>query len=164
MRESGHGILATPATQTPELRNGFYDNGLVGIESCCRNSWHIDPNKDNWFLLQVIKKRAATSPSNTATWRCFTTPEASASNNSKAFPADDPRGGLREDFAVTRADDTSVRSHPQLFNGRLRSTTASCGTTASSRRAPPEVVVTAYPAWPAAPPVCRAPSPNTNQR
>ena len=38
------------------------------------------------------------SPSNTATWRCFTTPETSASNNSKAFPADDPRGGLREDF------------------------------------------------------------------
>ena len=85
-------------------------------------------------------------------------------NNSKAFPAGDPRGGLRKDFAVTRADDTSVRSHPQLFNGRLRSTTASCGTTASSRRAPPDVVVTAYPAWPAAPPVCRAPSPNTNQR
>ena len=70
-------------------------------------------------------------------------------NNSKAFPAGHPRGGLRKDFAVTRADDTSVRSHPQLFNGRRRSTTASCGTTASSRRAPPEVVVTAYPAWPA---------------
>ena len=39
-----------------------------------------------------------------------------ASNNTKAFPDGDPRGGLREDFAVTRADDTSVRSHPQLFN------------------------------------------------
>ena len=64
-------------------------------------------------------------------------------------PDCDHRGGVRVDSAVTRADDTSVRSHPQLFNGRLRSTTASCGTTASSRRAPPEVVVTAYPAWPA---------------
>ena len=85
MRESGHGILATPATQTPELRSGSYDNGLVGIESCCRKSWHIDPKKDNWFLLQVIKKsdrlisldnfkpaalKARAAPAATSTWNC----------------------------------------------------------------------------------------------
>ena len=64
-------------------------------------------------------------------------------------PDCDHRGGVRVDSAVTRTDDASVRSHPQLFNGRLRSTTASSGTTASSKMAPPEVVVTAYPAWPA---------------
>ena len=57
MRESGHGILATPATQTPELRSGSYDNGLVGIESCCRKSWQ--PPK--WQDFALLYFRAPTS-------------------------------------------------------------------------------------------------------
>ena len=36
---------------------------------------------------------------------------------------------------------TTVRSHPQLLNGRLRSTTASCGSTAQSKTARAEVLV-----------------------
>ena len=72
---------------------------------------------------------AATSPSSTAAWRCLTTPDCA------------PRSGVRVDSAGTRAVGTTVRSHPQLLNGRLRSTTASCGTTALSRRAPAEVLL-----------------------
>ena len=51
-------------------------------------------------------------------------------------PDCDPRNGVRVDFAGTRADGTAMRSHPQLLNGKLRSTTASCGTTALSREVP----------------------------
>ena len=46
------------------------------------------------------------------------------------------------DSAVTHTDGTTVRSHPRLLKGKLRSTTASCDTTAMSRREPTEVVVT----------------------
>ena len=46
------------------------------------------------------------------------------------------------DSAVTHSDGTAVRSHPRLLKGKLRSTTASCDTTAMSRRALAKVVVT----------------------
>ena len=70
---------------------------------------------------------AATSPSSTAAWRCLTTPDCA------------PHSDVRVDSAGTRAIGTTVRSHPQLLNGRLRSTTASCGTTPASchQDAPP---------------------------
>ena len=37
----------------------------------------------DWNAWPSRRTTAATSPSNKATWRCFTTPEASASNNKK---------------------------------------------------------------------------------
>ena len=72
---------------------------------------------------------AATSPSSTAAWRCLTTPDCA------------PHSDVRVDSAGTRAIGTTVRSHPQLLNGRLRSTTASCGSTALSKTAPAEVLL-----------------------
>ena len=45
------------------------------------------------------------------------------------------------DFAGTREVGTTIRSHPQLLNGRLRSTTASCDIIALSMRAPTEVLL-----------------------
>ena len=58
---------------------------------------------------------AATSPSSTAAWRCLTTPDCA------------PHSNVRVDSAGTRAIGTTVRSHPQLLNGRLRSTTTRAG-------------------------------------
>ena len=72
---------------------------------------------------------AATSPSSTAAWRCLTTPDCA------------PHSDVRVDSAGTRAIGTTVRSHPQLLNGRLRSTTASCDIIALSMRAPTEVLL-----------------------